>query len=810
MVDRITPTIQQFAKLVQEAYKEESKRARSFDMVCKNHIYRPEKSNDLWCWYEDKNVILLGLHGVNDFRLTQLSIGQFFDQDKLEPEIEKFCDIHKQLSDTAKTVFLAAHSLGAWILISCQFINNDKNIEGVLFAPYAPSKGGHKIDIMASSTRFKKIFYDNDWIASNLLKNDSLSNTIVLTPRTIPSTFLNGHTLDNFADSNIELMNVDIKRFIKGPGNVEEKELIGNILSSRPKELDEFMKLKGHLKIKSLNICRAPINLVYGKIVNFLTGGRLEENQKKFNYDNLYHLYAIITFENGEVFSVEKTQIVFVGNFEESREGECKSTNVNSSKSFTEVIEDLEIKLGDNLYRYDMAKYNCQNFLLNFVNDLGITGFDDFIYQDVKGIFSPVISGILGVITDIGGLFQRIFSPSIRLDLPPPPVEEKKGNGKTSINIMSYNLKMLSSVILDLVQSKRAGWIPDEIMKRHPEIEILVCQELFDEPAEKVLDKGMKKNGFTHISKKVGSGTGGVDDLLSFGVGQISGSKKQNKIEDGGVKIYSKYPIISQEEIVYSVGNKADAIAKKGAVRIVIEKDGVRMNIIGTHLQSGRLTASLDTKRVQLDELADFMKKSEGEPTFVFGDMNMDYYALQDFLVENLRKHKLKIMGQPVGFTSNTDFGQNNDNWLDYCFTPITNDINLEGGIEKVFVKRDAGYEYDRNPEIWDFGSEWKNNYRKIKNEFEDIENEFNNVLSAGKDLFRNKKQKRKAQERKERKKERLEEKRKIARAKFFGTAYDLSDHHPIKIKIDIGGTSNKPTNKPINQKPQLQQGSRI
>ena len=784
MADKINPTIQNFAKLVQEAYKK--RRSRTFTMASNSHIYRPEKSTELWCWYEDENVILIGIHGVNSRETGLLAVRQFFNPDKLEEPIEEFCEVHKELTQTDKDVFIAAHSLGAWILASCQERNGNEDIDGIMFAPYAPSTKGNKIDVMASSSRLKKIFYDNDMVSSNLLKVDNLTNTIILTPRTIPSTFINSHTIDNFADSNLELINIDIKEFRRA-GKTENHDVIGNILSSRPKELKNFMKLKGKMKMKKFEICKAPINEVYGKITNFLSGGKLAESQKKFNYDSIFHLYLIITFENGEKFSVEKTQVVFVSNFEEDREGEKRITEVNSNKTFTEVIEDLELNMGDNLYRYDATKYNCQNFLMNFVNNVGIKQFDDFIYQNVDGVFSPGLKNFFGFLTDLGGFFQRItevFSPSIRLDASISQHEATKGN--VTLNIMSYNLKMLSSIILKLRQSARAEWIPDEIMARHPEIEVLVVQELFDEPAETVLDKGMKRNGFKYISKKVGGSFGKIQTFTDATSDINFKDPGKSKIEDGGVKIYSKYPIVNEKEVIYSEGVKEDVIARKGAVRITIIKDGVRINVIGTHLQSGRIESAKEIKKIQFVELMSLTKHIENEPIFIFGDFNLDYYDLRDLLEELLKKHNLRIMGTPVGFTSNTDFGKNNENWLDYGLTPINDNIQIGGGIQKVEVRRDAGYTYKKDPKVWDFGGQWDRFYNDTQNRINNFDNELSKIGDAILGVFRTKKQRKKARKRHRRNKQKIEEKKEKAEKKIFGTAHDLSDHHPIKIQITI------------------------
>lgn len=542
MVDRITPTIQEFGNLVKQSYLGVNERFREFTINGVSHNYVKEKSTDLWCWYENNDVILIGIHGADDIRLNILAIQQFINPEKIEPEIEMFCDTHKELSESDKGVFIAAHSLGTWILSSCELINDNDNISAILFGPYAPVKEGRKIDIMASNPRFKKIFYDNDWFAKNLLKNDKLQNTLILTPRTIPQTFLNGHSLVNFTDNNIELLNMDIKKFIPRTKELEQKKEIG-------KEI--------------------------------------------------------------------------------------------------------------------------------------------------------------------------------------------------TLSIMSYNLKLFEDIVQDTRSNFRAKLMVDWFRKNIADVEILVVQEMFSESATRIMQKGLGKLGF-RSSKKVGG-----FDLLKI------------KLEDGGVMVFSKLPFTDEKQTVFKRGDKEDKIASKGGVRITIEKEGIPINIIGTHLQSGRKPIHFNIKNSQIKQLNAL---GTDDLTFIIGDFNFDYIKFRDNFEEFLDNNDLETLTIPEGESSTTDMqGNPTGNWLDYILYQKTDNYEVNGDIKIVKPQAPEPYRMDKKLE-----SSLLKEAGKVVEKVEEIRTEITGI-------FKTKKQRKKARRRRKRK----------AEAKRF-SAIDLSDHFAIKSLVRI------------------------
>ena len=188
---------------------------------------------------------------------------------------------------------------------------------------------------------------------------------------------------------------------------------VTSYLGSRPKNINNFMEQKGDMKMISFNICREPIQSVIKEVANIGTFGKLKKHQQKLNYDDVFHLFLVITFENGEKYSIEKNENVTILKNPETRSGECKTVHLRNQLTFNEVNIRAEKRYGDNYYRYDFVRFNCQNFLLNFTRQSGVNEFNNFIYQDFQSAISKPLRNVGGSVTDLASIFDRVFGKSV-------------------------------------------------------------------------------------------------------------------------------------------------------------------------------------------------------------------------------------------------------------------------------------------------------------------------------------------------------------------------------------------------------------
>ena len=255
----------------------------------------------------------------------------------------------------------------------------------------------------------------------------------------------------------------------------------------------------------------------------------------------------------------------------------------------------------------------------------------------------------------------------------------KKVVEETNLRIMSYNVQMLDKSIRNVSQLTRAKKIPKELSRRYGNIDIVIMEEVFDEDAEKILDKGMKEEGFIYISKKVGSPPNYKD-----------------KFDDGGVKIYSKHKINNSAFIVFSQSRTNDKIASKGVIRASIDFNGLPIDIYGTHLQTG----SGKEKDSQFVELDNFITRKR--ISFLGGDFNSNRYNQAEYdRFNNLLNKDMKEFKYPDGepSTIGTDFStkKGEKKWVDYIFYFDNPKYEITGNVEIGSIRDDNGFKRPKN-----------------------------------------------------------------------------------------------------------------
>ena len=495
-----TSITEDFAKLVGLAYKKEEKRPRVFSFGGYDHDYKDEFSTGLWVRYENATTVLVGIHGADDARLIQIAGGQFIDPEKVEKEMNEFCEVFKELLKiTDKRVYISSHSLGCWITAGCEMLNHNNRITGYMFSPYVPDKTSVKSKFIAETYKYKKVFYNNDWFANNLLKMDNLNNMLILMPKNNNLSFLNGHALKLFVDVNLALINDDILKYYK-----------------------------------------------------------------------------------------------------------------------------------------------------------------------------PIIKD-----------------------------EEKDENlGETSIKIISYNVKMLNPLIFQLRSNDRAKWISDIIEQRYNDVDVIIFCELFDGDAKKVFNENLSRLGFSY-TETVGSGS----KITTQNISQTF-SGKTPKLDNGGVRIYSKLEIEKEDYIIYKDSSKEDALANKGAIRIRVRKNGIPIYVIGTHLQSGRKEGMIQDKYSQFKQLNDELISENEEIVIIGGDMNVDKFSQKDILNKMLTDNNIKEFNYNINtpFSVDTDFsGEPSSKRLDYFFHKPSERYSISGTIDTLQDFR-LNYQKPKNERISEVG----------------------------------------------------------------------------------------------------------
>ncbi|MET9972925.1 endonuclease/exonuclease/phosphatase family protein, partial [Streptomyces sp. NPDC006356] len=101
--------------------------------------------------------------------------------------------------------------------------------------------------------------------------------------------------------------------------------------------------------------------------------------------------------------------------------------------------------------------------------------------------------------------------------------------------------------------------------------------------------------------------------------------------EDGGVTVLSKWPVLRKEQWVYKDACGADWWSNKGFAYVVLNVNGTKVHIVGTHAQStdpgcdaGEAAAMRSRQFKAIDAFLDAKNIPAGEQVVVAGDMNVD------------------------------------------------------------------------------------------------------------------------------------------------------------------------------------------
>jgi len=190
--------------------------------------------------------------------------------------------------------------------------------------------------------------------------------------------------------------------------------IVGN--PALPKTVRNTLKKYGDQAIKSIVVKRTPLSNVVESALNAITLGKWKEI--KGNYDKMFHLYAVLTLENGKKLLLEKNERPVLS---ESIPADTKETESAAVPSITSriTLNDFIGKTVKRLTIEDYIKYegfslNCQHFIRAHLlaNGLLTPPLITFIFQDTKKLIekTPSLSRWLAEkVTDVAGAGRQLF-----------------------------------------------------------------------------------------------------------------------------------------------------------------------------------------------------------------------------------------------------------------------------------------------------------------------------------------------------------------------------------------------------------------
>jgi phospholipase C len=200
----------------------------------------------------------------------------------------------------------------------------------------------------------------------------------------------------------------------------------------------------------------------------------------------------------------------------------------------------------DNSVRYKVLKCYMEN-LHTYNNALAqaLNALWRSLYKNPEGmipVWTPVPNRILGTIA--------------------APTNAKK------LTVLQYNIQQRPLLDNGLRNELSTFYLPPAIKQFNADV--VTVNEAFTAILRPRLTTEMKKIGYTYATGVLGGNLG--SNILG-----------QSAAWSGGVMLFSKYPIETQNEHIFTHFANADQDADKGVLYVQINKDGMKYNIFATH-----------------------------------------------------------------------------------------------------------------------------------------------------------------------------------------------------------------------------------
>lgn len=259
-------------------------------------------------------------------------------------------------------------------------------------------------------------------------------------------------------------------------------------------------------------------------------------------------------------------------------------------------------------------------------------------------------------------------------------VEEKE------LRILSWNIQMLPRLLLKICRGpmRRSRLIPGHVINDQPDI--IVFQEAFDPRARRILKRGLK-------------------DTFPYRIGPANRAGFRLKT-NSGIIIYSKIPIKELGTIDFNDCEDDDCLARKGALLVEAEWQGVSVQVLGTHLEAGGPPWIKKNQYAEIRGLIDAHRK-DGVPQFLCGDFNTNHDDPE------LYPEMLKTLDVEDGpFFSELKFTDD----------PILNDMNYSPGktednrdvIDYVFYRANGVQPHSMKRYVRQYQQRWSEKYKDL------------------------------------------------------------------------------------------------
>ena len=193
------------------------------------------------------------------------------------------------------------------------------------------------------------------------------------------------------------------------------KTLFTGVRKTASPQVRKFLEQHGMEDIISIQLGRKPIFKVIDSLLNIISLGTYQKAKDKYNYDELFHLYILVTLPSGK-YKVEKNEVVTITKTDEQANGPIiNNPKIDGKPINLNLLFALYYKKeGAHMWTYNAKTNNCQIFINNLLkySNLLKDNMHNFIMQDAKGVLEQTpyfTQKIADAVTDLGALSNRVI-----------------------------------------------------------------------------------------------------------------------------------------------------------------------------------------------------------------------------------------------------------------------------------------------------------------------------------------------------------------------------------------------------------------
>jgi hypothetical protein len=168
----------------------------------------------------------------------------------------------------------------------------------------------------------------------------------------------------------------------------------------------------GDKTITKARVVRKPVSSAVKEALNVVSLGEFKKKLAKQSYDDIFHLFMLLTLSDGTNVSLEKNSIITM-RVNPDRSGESVEASPPEGLTLNDLMNAAAKKMGKKFIPYAANSNNCQNFILNVLraNNMDTPELDTFVKQDTNELFEGGIVDLRkfsNAITDLGAKIATV------------------------------------------------------------------------------------------------------------------------------------------------------------------------------------------------------------------------------------------------------------------------------------------------------------------------------------------------------------------------------------------------------------------